>query len=43
LGVVPATPLGRQFRDAQGFLNQRIAAMSDAVVFMVAGLPMKLK
>ena len=43
LGLVPDTPLGRQFRDAQGRLNQRLAARADTVVFVVAGLPMVVK
>ncbi len=43
LGIVPDTPLGRRFRDAQGRLNQRIAAAADQVFFMVAGLPMQVK
>jgi adenosylcobinamide kinase / adenosylcobinamide-phosphate guanylyltransferase len=42
-GIVPDTPLGRQFRDAQGRLNQRLAARADTVAFVVAGLPMVLK
>ena len=42
-GIVPATPLGRRFRDAQGALNQRIAAMADQVEFVVAGLTLRLK
>ncbi len=42
-GLVPDTPLGRQFRDAQGRLNQGLAASADTVVFVVAGLPMVLK
>jgi adenosylcobinamide kinase/adenosylcobinamide-phosphate guanylyltransferase len=43
LGLVPETPLGRAFRDAQGRLNQRIAAAVPRVVFVAAGLPLDLK
>lgn len=43
MGIVPENPLGRRFRDAQGRLNQRIAACADRVLFMVAGLPMQVK
>jgi len=43
LGIVPDTPLGRTFRDAQGILNQRIATIADRVILMAAGLPLTLK
>ena len=43
LGLVPETPIGRRFRDAQGRLNQAMAAAADQVVFMAAGLPLMLK
>jgi len=43
LGLVPETPLGRRFRDAQGRLNQAVAGAADHVVFMAAGLPLVLK
>ncbi len=43
LGIVPDNALGRRFRDAQGVLNQRIAARADRVVLMVAGLPLVVK
>lgn len=43
LGLVPETPLGRNFRDAQGRLNQALAEVADRVVFVAAGLPLLLK
>jgi len=43
MGIVPEHPLGRRFRDLQGRLNQDIARLCSAVIFMAAGLPMVLK
>lgn len=43
LGIVPDTPLGRRFRDAAGRLNQKVAATAEAVHFIAAGLPLRLK
>ncbi|MEM7534412.1 MAG: bifunctional adenosylcobinamide kinase/adenosylcobinamide-phosphate guanylyltransferase [Chloroflexota bacterium] len=43
LGIVPAYPLGRVYRDALGRANQRLATQADEVLFMVAGLPMRVK
>ncbi len=42
-GIVPDNALARTFRDAQGRLNQQIAARADRVVLMVAGLPLVVK
>ncbi len=43
LGIVPAYPLGRLYRDALGRANQRLATLADDVFFMVAGLPLTVK
>jgi adenosylcobinamide kinase / adenosylcobinamide-phosphate guanylyltransferase len=43
LGIVPDNALARRFRDAVGRVHQRLAAEADEVVFMVAGLPMRVK
>ena len=43
MGIVPATPLGRYFREIAGKMNQLIAEKSDEVYFVVSGIPMKIK
>lgn len=43
LGVVPAWPLGRTYRDALGRVNQLCAARAGRVYLMVAGLALELK
>lgn len=43
MGIVPDHPLGRRFRDAQGVLNQSVAATCDRVELVIAGLPFRLK
>lgn len=43
LGVVPLGSLTRRYVDELGRLNQRVAAVAQAVTLMVAGLPMAVK
>jgi len=43
LGIVPENALARLFRDEAGRLNQALAAECEEVVFLSAGLPMRLK
>ena len=42
LGVHPTTAAGRQFRDALGAVNQRVAAVADPVWLVVAGRRLEL-
>ncbi len=43
LTVVPATAAGRRFADELGTLNQRLAAVCERVVLVVAGQPVTVK
>jgi adenosyl cobinamide kinase/adenosyl cobinamide phosphate guanylyltransferase len=43
LGIVPADPLTRSYRDLLGTVNQRLAAAADQVFWLVAGLPIEVK
>ena len=43
LTVVPETVAGRRFADELGTLNQRLAALCDRVVLVVAGQPVTVK
>lgn len=42
-GIVPENRLARYFRDMAGFINQQVAAWADSVLWMVAGIPVKIK
>lgn len=43
MGIVPDNALSRRYRDLAGRCNQVMAGHADAVVFMVSGLPLKMK
>lgn len=43
LGIVPDNALARRFRDDVGRLHQRVAQFADTVVFVAAGLSLRLK
>jgi len=43
MGIVPADPLSRRFRDLSGIVNQKIAEVADTVIYIVSGIPMFLK
>ena len=43
LGIVPAYPLGRLYRDTLGYINQRLAEAAGRVYLMVAGLAVDIK
>lgn len=43
LGGVSTNETQRKFADLQGWLNQYIAAKADEVIFMICGIPMKIK
>lgn len=42
LGVVPAYPLGRLYRDLLGRANQQVAAAAEEIYLVVCGIPVEL-
>ena len=42
-GLVPESPVGRGFRDLQGWVNQEAARSADWVHHVVAGIPVAIK
>ncbi|SFN96254.1 bifunctional adenosylcobinamide kinase/adenosylcobinamide-phosphate guanylyltransferase [Salegentibacter flavus] len=43
MGVHAQTKMARKFTELQGWMNQFIAQKADQAIFMVSGLPVKLK
>lgn len=42
-GIVPENELARRFRDVAGLVNQTVAACVGSVVWMVTGIPVRIK
>jgi adenosylcobinamide kinase/adenosylcobinamide-phosphate guanylyltransferase len=42
-GIVPESSAGRLYRDLLGGVNQRVAAVADRVLLLVAGCPLTVK
>lgn len=42
-GIIPADAATRRYREAAGRLNQRVAAVAEEVIFMVSGIPWRVK
>ncbi len=42
-GIVPENKLARRFRDLVGSTNQAVAEHADRVIWMVAGIPVRIK
>jgi adenosylcobinamide kinase/adenosylcobinamide-phosphate guanylyltransferase len=42
-GIVPASELSRAYRDAHGWMNQRVASIADVVIKMTCGIPQCIK
>ena len=43
LGIVPADPESRKFRDLNGSAHQLLGQLADRVELMVAGIPLRVK
>ena len=43
MGIHPDTPMGREYRDELGRLNQMVAAVADTSLLMVAGRALRLE
>ena len=43
MGIVPQNKMARDFRDIAGLANQAMAKNADEVIFIQAGIPLRLK
>jgi adenosylcobinamide kinase/adenosylcobinamide-phosphate guanylyltransferase len=43
LGIVPISELARRFADEAGSLHQQIALLCERLLFMVAGVPLRVR
>ena len=43
LGLVPASPEGRLFRDLAGWANQVLAARADRALMLISGMALDIK
>ncbi len=43
MGIVPNNELSRRFIETLGFINRRIAEISNEVIFMISGIPLYVK
>jgi adenosylcobinamide kinase/adenosylcobinamide-phosphate guanylyltransferase len=43
MGIIPADPETRLFRDVAGRVNQQLARLADEVILTVCGIPLQLK
>ncbi len=43
MGIIPENKLARHYRDIAGFINQKLAKLSNEAFFMISGLTIKIK
>jgi adenosylcobinamide kinase/adenosylcobinamide-phosphate guanylyltransferase len=43
MGIIPADPETRRFRDVAGRVNQQLAGLAQEVILTVCGIPLQLK
>jgi adenosylcobinamide kinase/adenosylcobinamide-phosphate guanylyltransferase len=43
MGIVPAYPLGRRYRDLLGWVNQQVAAAAQEVYLVTCGIAVELR